>query len=377
MELRDGRRLAVAALVLGTVALAGASAVAAGSQAKDPRVEKIRCVAGCGGIRRAASGSKIRWTGHHLSAVDELRFPGAHGRVSAAPLAAGRRSVKARVPSGATSGRPALITPSGTRVHAAEKLAIVPAGELPGKRAFKLLRGAASPQRAFFDGGRVKLSYRFRARSRSDVKLKIVHSSNGAVVRQLIEHGQTPYSRHAAGWDGRRSNGSAAATGSYELRVGRPGSRGEDAARFDFFDAEFPVRGPHSYGGSVQRFGAPRTGGRVHQGQDVFAPCGTREVAARGGTVQAKGYDPVLYGNWLVIDGRASSTDYRYVHLASPTPLHPGERVLTGQTVGHVGKTGNAEHVGCMLHLEEWPSGWLNGHPIDPLPDLLRWDGWS
>jgi len=209
------------------------------------------------------------------------------------------------------------------------------------------------------------------------VKLKIVRGSNGAVVRHLIERSQTPYSSHAAGWDGLRSSGSEAPTGRYELRVGPPGRRGEDAASFELLSAEFPVRGPHGYGGSLQRFGAPRLGGRVHQGQDVFSPCGTREVAARGGRVQAKGYDPVLYGNWLVIDGGATATDYRYAHLAAPTPLHTGERVLTGHTVGRVGKTGNAEHVGCMLHFEEWPSGWLHGNPVDPLPDLLRWDGWS
>jgi hypothetical protein len=30
-----------------------------------------------------------------------------------------------------------------------------------------------------------------------------------------------------------------------------------------------------------------------------------------------------------------------------------------------------------MLHFEEWPRGWENGSPIDPLPDLERWDRWS
>jgi murein DD-endopeptidase MepM/ murein hydrolase activator NlpD len=366
-----------AALALLTAAVAAGIAGAAAPAAKEPRVEKLRCVAGCGGIRRAAAGSRIRWTGHHLAAIDEIRFPGVHGRVSAPAAAASRHSVKAVVPAGASSGRPALLGPGGAHVHGARRLVIVKPGELPGSRAFRLLRSGASPGRFFFDGGRVRLAYRFRARARSDAKLKVVRLSNGAVVRNLIQHHITPYSRHVAAWNGMRANGSAAATGAYGLRVGPPGSRGSEGARFSLFEAEFPVRGSHSYGGSIQRFGAPRTGGRVHQGQDVFSACGTREVAARGGRVQANGSDPQLYGNWLVIDGRATGTDFRYAHLEAPTPLAIGARVRTGQTVGHVGRTGNARTVGCMLHFEEWPSGWLHGHPVDPLPDLYRWDGWS
>jgi hypothetical protein len=32
--------------------------------------------------------------------------------------------------------------------------------------------------------------------------------------------------------------------------------------------------------------------------------------------------------------------------------------------------------VGCHLHFEQWTSpGWYDGgRPIDPLPDLKRWD---
>jgi murein DD-endopeptidase MepM/ murein hydrolase activator NlpD len=139
----------------------------------------------------------------------------------------------------------------------------------------------------------------------------------------------------------------------------------------------FPVRGRHGYGGPVQRFGAPRTGGRVHQGQDVFASCGTPVVAARGGRVQARGSDPVLYGNWVVIDARGTKTDYRYAHFLHPASVHDGERVKTGQRIGRIGKTGNARTVGCQLHFEVWPRGWDRRHPVDPLPILRRWDGWS
>jgi murein DD-endopeptidase MepM/ murein hydrolase activator NlpD len=100
-------------------------------------------------------------------------------------------------------------------------------------------------------------------------------------------------------------------------------------------------------------------------------------VAARGGRVQARGFDPVLYGNWVVIDGRGAKADHRYAHLRHPAAVRDGDRVRTGQTIGRIGKTGNARHVGCMLHFELWPSGWERRHPVDPLPLLRRWDRWS
>jgi murein DD-endopeptidase MepM/ murein hydrolase activator NlpD len=47
-----------------------------------------------------------------------------------------------------------------------------------------------------------------------------------------------------------------------------------------------------------------------------------------------------------------------------------GERVWAGERVGEVGKTGNARTVGCQLHIEIH----VHGHPIDPKPELERWD---
>ena len=60
----------------------------------------------------------------------------------------------------------------------------------------------------------------------------------------------------------------------------------------------FPVLGPHGYGEFAAKFG----GGRGHQGQDVFAACGTPLVAARGGIVKFKQYHSRA-GYYLVIDG--------------------------------------------------------------------------
>jgi murein DD-endopeptidase MepM/ murein hydrolase activator NlpD len=239
-----------------------------------------------------------------------------------------------------------------------------------------LLHAAVAPRPAFFDRP-ARISYRVAARGRPDVALRIVRARTGETVRRWVRRDVAPHARHVIRWRGTAEDGGYLRSGRYVLRVGHPKSHGQRGSRFRLYDATFPVRGSHSFGGAEQRFGAPRSGGRVHQGQDTFAACGTREVAAVGGTVQARGYDPVLYGNWLVIDGRGTTTDYRYAHLISPTPLHTHERVSTGQPVGRVGRTGNARTVGCMLHLEIWPRGWERGSPIDPLPLLRRWDRYS
>jgi murein DD-endopeptidase MepM/ murein hydrolase activator NlpD len=197
------------------------------------------------------------------------------------------------------------------------------------------------------------------------------------VVRRWRQPARLPYQPHRLRWNGIISDGRAAASGRYRFKLEARGHRVHRTRRFHLYDAEFPVRSRHDYGGPVQRFGAPRSGGRVHQGQDVFARCGTPVVAARGGRVQARGFDPELYGNWVVIDARGTSADYRYAHFLRPASARDGERVRTGGRVARVGRTGNARSVGCQLHLEIWPSGWHHGRPVDPLPLLRRWDRWS
>ncbi len=376
MEL-SGARAALLAPALAAVALLVVPAEGHAAR-KEPRVTGVRCVEDCAALRSGAEGSTLRWTGRHLAHVATIEFPSrSGGRIGAKPIAVGSRRVSARIPAKAASGRPALITPRRARAFAEGPVRVVKLGKLVPARTLSLQRSHARPRVAFFDGHAVHIRYRFRARSLSDIKINIVRRSTGGVVTHLRRRHVAPFSPHLLRWDGTRAGGGVAPAGSYAVRVGLTHGHGDTGTSFTMLPDEFPVRGPHGYGGPIQRFGAPRSGGRVHQGQDVFAACGTREVAARGGRVVAAGYDPVLYGYWLVIDGRATSTDYRYAHLIAPTPLHPGQRVRTGQTVGRVGRTGNARTVGCMLHFEEWPQGWEHDNPVDPLPDLERWDGWS
>lgn len=137
----------------------------------------------------------------------------------------------------------------------------------------------------------------------------------------------------------------------------------------------FPVRGRHDFGGARAGFGSGRAG-HSHQGQDVFASCGTPLVAARGGTVQMRGYHAAA-GHYVVIDGEGTELDYGYMHLTSRTPFQKGDTVASGQRIGSVGDSGNAR--GCHLHFELWSTpGWYEGgRPIDPLRALKAWDSWS
>jgi murein DD-endopeptidase MepM/ murein hydrolase activator NlpD len=140
-----------------------------------------------------------------------------------------------------------------------------------------------------------------------------------------------------------------------------------------YYGHVFPVQGPHGARGAIGEFGAPRSGGRTHDGFDIVAACNTPLVAVRGGRVLRSGYDPVLYGNYQLIHGEGEDRSYFYAHMPSPALLHKGEQVYTGERVGAVGKTGNAITIGCHLHFEIN----LHGRPVNPEPSLRRWSRYS
>jgi murein DD-endopeptidase MepM/ murein hydrolase activator NlpD len=164
--------------------------------------------------------------------------------------------------------------------------------------------------------------------------------------------------------------------GNYSFRLAPAGERTRRVETIAFHTHRFPLPGSHGYREGAGEFGAPRPG-RVHQGKDVWAPCGSRILAVRGGRITRRGFDPGLYGNFVVVNGRGTGTDFFYVHLAAPASASVGDRVHTGERIGTVGRTGNAQSVGCMLHLEMWPDGFRHGNPADPEPHLRAWDAFS
>ena len=97
--------------------------------------------------------------------------------------------------------------------------------------------------------------------------------------------------------------------------------------------------------------------GRMHEGIDIGAACGTPIRAAASGTIVYAGWMDG-YGNIIVIDhGGGLATAYGH-----QSALYVGGgSVSQGQTIGAVGSTGHS--TGCHLHFEVR----VNGTPVNPL----------
>jgi murein DD-endopeptidase MepM/ murein hydrolase activator NlpD len=251
-------------------------------------------------------------------------------------------------------------------------VALVPASRGADAPGFELTGGSVAPRSAFYDGvDPVTVRLRFTADGPSDLSVRI--RRGGRLVRRLFVRDAEPGFHRIEAWDGARPSGKAAKEGGYRAFVKPVGGPASPLGRFRLHNHIFPVRGKHGVRGWMGEFGAPRSEGRTHEGFDVVAACGRRLVAARGGRVVRRGFDPRLYGNYVLIKGRKTPRNYFYSHLAKPAEVGLKERVFTGQALGKVGKTGNARTIGCHLHFEIRK----HGRPIDPEPELRRWDAYS
>lgn len=131
-------------------------------------------------------------------------------------------------------------------------------------------------------------------------------------------------------------------------------------------DDWFPVRGIVDFGEPDARFGAWR-GGRLHEGQDVFAKAGTPLVSVRAGRVVETGDDGGR-GNYIAIWSPDARVTFVYLHMRAPTRLEEGESIEAGGRIGAVGCTGSC--YGDHLHLEKRQGRGTTGRPLDPLPML-------
>jgi murein DD-endopeptidase MepM/ murein hydrolase activator NlpD len=231
---------------------------------------------------------------------------------------------------------------------------------------FHVARASVEPRVAYFANRKpVTLRYLFHSRNHPrDVTVRVVRLGDRKVVVRWRRRGVEPGSLQVRRWRGR------AGDGTYAFRIGSPGLGAELSEPFDLHGHRFPVKGGHGTRGAIGDFGAPRAGGRVHEGFDVTAPCGTPLLAIRAGRVERVGYDPQLYGHFVEVDARESRLDYFYAHLLRPASASRGDAVKTSERLGRVGLTGNAAGTPCHLHVELRRSGRL----VDPEPALVRWD---
>ena len=126
----------------------------------------------------------------------------------------------------------------------------------------------------------------------------------------------------------------------------------------------FPVIGDVSY---TDTFGAPRSGGRTHEGQDLMGHKMQELVAAADGRIAAVKQGGTLSGNMVVLEGD-DGWEYTYIHLNNDTPgtddgaaarsdtfgpgIEVGADVVGGQLIGYMGDSGDAEGTGPHLHFE-------------------------
>lgn len=129
-------------------------------------------------------------------------------------------------------------------------------------------------------------------------------------------------------------------------------------------DIVFPVDGQVSFSDT---YGAPRSGGRSHEGTDIIADKHTPVLAAVDGRIGFAPLEEPSYG-WIINLEGDDGYRYVYIHLnndnvgtddgmggrdlAIAPGIERGVRVEAGQLLGWVGDSGNAESTVSQLHFE-------------------------
>jgi peptidoglycan LD-endopeptidase LytH len=123
----------------------------------------------------------------------------------------------------------------------------------------------------------------------------------------------------------------------------------------------------------VDTWSAARDGGRVHEGQDLFAARGTPVRAVAPGFVYR--VDDLSLGGLSVTVVGNGGRRFFYTHFdAVPDELREGQRVDVDTVIGFVGTSGNAAgtpphlHLGLYQGTDDDPCAWV---AIDPLPLLV------
>lgn len=199
----------------------------------------------------------------------------------------------------------------------------------------------------------------YRISTNAKVTMTALMNANGATTATVIHPGQTlcmPAGAAAAV----TTTTVAAAPAQAPAQSASPGSVAIDV---------FPAQGPCSF---TDTYGAPRSGGRSHEGVDVIDKAGQWIYAVKAGTLTKRYLDAPgsLSGNgWRLTI--ADGTYFFYAHLSTFAPgLTVGSTVTAGQIIGQVGMTGDAAIP--HLHFEVHPGG---GASVNPTPVVKAVDG--
>jgi murein DD-endopeptidase MepM/ murein hydrolase activator NlpD len=355
-----------------------------------PKIKDIVCISGCSGIRKSSEGGTVQISGSRLNSVALVNFAGKTKRVKAEPSSSTSTSLLAEVPNGAATGRVRVISSTGS--VSSPSSVILEIGDPPETQnsPLRISDASTTPSIAYKYGARrPRLDFVVTGgKPKNDLRIDVVTPS-GSVIASRTRLGVERGSSQKVKWNS-KSGGKPAPNGRYrfvvrsidgtaallsksvrkaQTRASR--SKAADPLGFRLYGYVFPFRGKHYFGDSI---GA----GRGHQGLDIMTDCGTRLIAARGGTVYYNAYQAGGAGNYLVINLAGTRNEsHVYMHLAKPSKLKVGTRVKTGQKIGVVGSTGRSS--ACHLHFEHWSSpGWYQGGTfLDPAGAVKRWDRYS
>lgn len=161
-----------------------------------------------------------------------------------------------------------------------------------------------------------------------------------------------------AGTEGAEASAETDAAGA-EVSTGGGSDAGTDAGG----GMACPQDRPRSYSDT---WGAPRSGGRSHEGTDIFGQMGGAVFAVTDGVIEWTRQGSSA-GLWLSLRGDDGDT-YWYMHL-SDFAASAGQRVSAGQRIASNGNTGNARGTSPHIHFEHHPGG---GNPVNPYPLVRR-----
>lgn len=132
-------------------------------------------------------------------------------------------------------------------------------------------------------------------------------------------------------------------------------------------DLIVPIKGV-SIAGLVDTWGAPRDGGRRHEGIDIMVPAWTPVRAAASGTI-VRLFSSSLGGVTVYQTDMNGRLILYYAHLNGYVPgLREGMRVKQGQEIAFVGQTGNATtpHLHFEVQRVSAPGQWWRGQAVNP-----------
>lgn len=112
-----------------------------------------------------------------------------------------------------------------------------------------------------------------------------------------------------------------------------------------------------------------RSGGRTHEGVDIFAPTGTPVASPTEAVILGTGFQG--YGGNYVFTANPGDEKYYYAHLDSvASTIKVGSVIKAGDIIGYVGNTGNGEGGKPHLHFGIYKK--VTTAPINPFERLTQ-----